>query len=160
MTQEYQVIVVQVNGADSFPFRPPGKGSNNGSLFAERPFCVTSAAKVLKKGLDMVIQQVLGPAGAGCGHGASPCDGITASRERRYDYAASGTLKSQAGRARNRSIRHNPEVDNNIVERALKRAVLHRNWVGMRIRSACQAGGPRIHLVRAAGDNINRAVRT
>jgi len=27
-------------------------------------------------------------------------------------------------------------LDNNIVERALKRAVLHRNWVGIRIRSA------------------------
>ena len=47
-------------------------------------------------------------------------------------------------------------LDNNLVERALKRAVLHRNWAGMRIRSACQAGGPRIHFVTAAGDNVVR----
>ena len=50
-------------------------------------------------------------------------------------------------------------LDNNICERALKRAVLYRNWVGMRIRSACQAGGPRIHFVRAAGENISRGHR-
>ena len=50
-------------------------------------------------------------------------------------------------------------LDNNLCERALKRAVLHRNWVRMRIRSACQAGGPRIHFVRAAGDNVVRGHR-
>jgi hypothetical protein len=27
-------------------------------------------------------------------------------------------------------------IDNNLVERILKKAILHRNWVGMRIRSA------------------------
>jgi transposase len=50
-------------------------------------------------------------------------------------------------------------LDNNIAERALKKAILHRNWVGMRIRSACRAGGPRIHFVRTAGENISRGHR-
>ena len=38
-------------------------------------------------------------------------------------------------------------LDNNLCERALKKAILNRNWVGMRIRSACQAGGPRTPFV-------------
>jgi hypothetical protein len=47
-------------------------------------------------------------------------------------------------------------LDNNIVERMLKKAILHRNWVRVTDRSACQAGGPRIHFVRTAGVNISR----
>jgi hypothetical protein len=73
------VTIVEVNGGDSFPFRPLGESSSNGSLFAERPLCVTSVAKVLKEGFDLMIKQALRPAGASCGHEASPCDGIAAS---------------------------------------------------------------------------------
>ncbi|PYT26011.1 MAG: hypothetical protein DMG58_23290 [Acidobacteria bacterium] len=35
-----------------------------------------------------------------------------ANRERRYDYAASGTIKKQAGRFREPLARHNPGVGN------------------------------------------------
>jgi hypothetical protein len=88
------VTVVEVNGGNSFPFHPSGKSSSNGSLLAKRPLCVTSVAKLLKEGFDLIIKRaLLCPAGAGFGHEASPCDGIAASRERRYDYAASGTVK-------------------------------------------------------------------
>jgi hypothetical protein len=77
-------VVEEVNGGDSFPFRPSCKSSSNGSLLAKRPLCVTNIAKVLKEGFDLIIKQaLLRPAGAGCGHEASPCDGIAASRERR-----------------------------------------------------------------------------
>jgi hypothetical protein len=85
------VTVVEVSCGDSFPFRPSGKSSSNGSLLAKRPLCVTSVAKVLKEGFYLFIKHaLLRPADAGCGHEASPCDGIAASRERRSDYAASG----------------------------------------------------------------------
>src|SRR4030095_6908096 len=89
------MTVVEVNGGASFPFGPSGKSPSNGSLLAKGPFCVTSVAKVLKEGFDLIIKQGPRPAGAGCGHEASPCDGIAASRERRYDYAASGTVKTR-----------------------------------------------------------------
>jgi hypothetical protein len=89
------MTVVEVNGGDSFPFGPAGKSPNNGSLLAKGPFCVTSLAKVLKEGFDLIIKQGLRPARAGCGHESSPCGGIAASRERRYDYAASGTVKTR-----------------------------------------------------------------
>jgi len=101
------MTVVEVNGGDSFPFGPAGKSSCNGSLLAKGPFCVTSLAKVLKEWFDLIIKQGR-PAGAGCGHEASPCGGIAASRERRYDYAASGTVKNQAGCVRTEGTRHNP----------------------------------------------------
>jgi transposase len=51
---------------------------------------------------------------------------MLASRERLYDYAASSTIRKQARRFGNRFTRHNPPVDNNIVERALKKAILNR----------------------------------
>ena len=51
-----------------FRLRPSGKSSSNGSLLAKGPLCVTSLAKVLKERFDLIIQQGLRPAGAGCGH--------------------------------------------------------------------------------------------
>src|SRR3954451_11309541 len=72
------MTVVEVNAGDSFPMRPSGKSSSHGSLLSKRPLCVTSVAKVLKKRFDLIIQQALHPAGAGCGHKASPCAGIAA----------------------------------------------------------------------------------
>ena len=62
------MTVVEVNGGDSFPLRPSGKSSSNGSLLAKRSLSVTSVAKVLKEWFDLIIQQALRPAGAGCGH--------------------------------------------------------------------------------------------
>ena len=56
------MTVVEVNYGDSFLFRPSGKSSSNGSLLAKGPLCVTSVAKVLKEGLDLIIKQGLGPA--------------------------------------------------------------------------------------------------
>jgi hypothetical protein len=73
------MTVVEVNGGDSFPFRPSGKSSSDGSLLAKRPLCVTRVTKVPKEGFYVIIEQALRPAGAGCGHEASPCDGIAAS---------------------------------------------------------------------------------
>lgn len=68
---------------------------------AKRPLCVTSVAKVLKEGFYLIIKQaLLRPAEADCGHEASPCNGIAASRERRSNYAASETVKAQAGSAK------------------------------------------------------------
>jgi hypothetical protein len=63
------VTVIKVNRGDSFPFRPSGKSSSDGSLLAKRPLCVTSVAKVLKEGFYLIIKQaLLCPAGASCGH--------------------------------------------------------------------------------------------
>jgi hypothetical protein len=53
------VAFVEVTGVNSFPFRPSGKSSSNGSLLAKRPFCVTSVAKLLKEGFDLIIKQLL-----------------------------------------------------------------------------------------------------
>jgi hypothetical protein len=66
------VTVVEVNRRDSFSLRPSGKSSSNGSLLAKGPLSVTSVAKVLKEGFDLIIKQGLSPTGAGCGHEASP----------------------------------------------------------------------------------------
>ena len=55
------MTVVEVNGGDSFPFRPSGKSSSNGSLLAKRPLCVTSVAKVLKERFDLIIKQAAAP---------------------------------------------------------------------------------------------------
>jgi hypothetical protein len=76
------VTVIEVNGGDSFPMRPSGKSSSNGSLLSKRPLCVTSVTKLLKERFDLIIQQALHAAGAGCGHKASPFAGITASSGR------------------------------------------------------------------------------
>src|SRR5215470_4715658 len=63
------VAAVEVTGGNSFPFHPSGKGSDNRSLLAKRPLCVTSVAKLLKKGFDLIIQQLLlCPAGPTCRH--------------------------------------------------------------------------------------------
>ena len=51
---------------------------------------------------------------------------LLASRERLYDYAASGTIRKQAGRLGNPSTRHNPAVGITSCERALKKAILNR----------------------------------
>ena len=51
------VTIVEVNRADSFPFHPSGKSSGNRSLFAKRSLCVTSIAKVLKEGFDLIFKQ-------------------------------------------------------------------------------------------------------
>ena len=45
-------------------------------------------------------------------------------------------------------------LDKNVVERALKKAILHRNWVKMQIRSACRVDGLRIGLLSAAEGNL------
>jgi len=65
------VAAVEVTGGNSPPFRPLGKGSKNRSLLAKRPLSVTSATKLLKKGFDSIIQQLLlCPAGPACRHEA------------------------------------------------------------------------------------------
>jgi hypothetical protein len=102
------VTVVEVSCVESFPFRPSGKGSSNGSLLAKRPLCVTSVAKVLKERFNLIIQQALRPAGAGGGHKASPCNGIAASSGEAIRLCRIVNRQNQAGCAKNQGTRHNP----------------------------------------------------
>jgi hypothetical protein len=67
---------------------------------------------VFQEWFDLIVEQVLSYSSFRCGHChvVSPCLGMLARRERRYDYAASATFRKQAGRFGKEATRHNPGV--------------------------------------------------
>jgi hypothetical protein len=61
---------------------------------------------------DLIVNPVLSCSSFDCGrcHVVSPCLGIFAGRERRYDYAASATFRKHVGPFGKAATRHNPGV--------------------------------------------------
>ena len=85
---------------------------------------------------------------------------MLASRERPYDYAASATIRKQAGRLGNPPTRHNPAVGITSCERALKRAVLHRkNALFYKTLNGAEVGDLFMSLIHTCELNGANSVR-